>query len=35
VRDILTNNRDQQAPGPSGEWVSPDHAHVRGPAYYQ
>jgi hypothetical protein len=35
VRDILTNNRDQSAPVATGEWVSPDHAHVRGPGYYQ
>ena len=35
VRDILTNNRDQSAPATAGEWVSPDHAHVRGPGYYQ
>ena len=35
VRDILTNNRDQSAPDTAGEWVSPDHAHVRGPGYYQ
>lgn len=35
VRDILANNRDQSPPGAAGEWVSPDHAHVRGPNYYQ
>jgi len=35
VRDILTNNRDQSAQATAGEWVSPDHAHVRGPGYYQ
>ena len=35
VRDILTNNRDQSAPATTSEWVSPDHAHVRGPGYYQ
>ena len=35
VRDILTNNRDQSAPATTSEWVSPDHAHVRGPSYYQ
>jgi transposase len=35
VRDILTNSRDQSAPVAAGEWVSPDHAHVRGPGYYQ
>ena len=35
VRDILTNNRDQSVPATAGEWVSPDHVHVRGPGYYQ
>jgi transposase len=35
VRDILTNNRDQSAPATTTDWVSPDHAHVRGPDYYQ
>ena len=35
VRDILTNNRDQSATATAGEWVSPAHAHVRGPGYYQ
>ncbi len=35
VRDILTNNRDQTKLTTASEWVSPDHAHVRGPDYYQ
>lgn len=35
VRDILANNRDQSAPAPARDWVSPDHTHVRGPGYYQ
>lgn len=35
VRDILANNRDQTKPTAASEWVSPDHAHVRGPDYYQ
>ncbi|MBW8073719.1 MAG: IS21 family transposase [Ferrovum sp.] len=35
VRDILVNNRDQIAHSPATEWISPDHPHVRGPAYYQ
>lgn len=35
VRDILINNRDQVKPAETGEWVSPDHANVRGPRYYQ
>lgn len=35
VRDILANNRDQGGAAADGDWVSPDHAHVRGPSYYQ
>ena len=35
VRDILANNRDQSQPTAADDWVSPDHAHVRGPTYYQ
>jgi transposase len=35
VRDILANKRDQNIPATAGEWISPDHAHVRGPNYYQ
>lgn len=36
VRDILANKRDQcPIPAHDGEWISPDHAHVRGPSYYQ
>jgi transposase len=35
VRDILANNRDQVRTTETGEWVSPAHAHVRGPSYYQ
>ncbi len=35
VNDILKNNRDQSAPVVTGEWVSPEHAHLRGPGYYQ
>jgi transposase len=34
VRDILVNNRDQTPPAAPSDWVSPDHAHVRGPSYY-
>jgi hypothetical protein len=26
---------DQSAPVAAGDWVSPDHAHVRGPGYYE
>lgn len=35
VRDILSNNRDQGTPATADDWVSPEHAHVRGPGYYQ
>ncbi|CAM5306023.1 Transposase OS=Eoetvoesiella caeni OX=645616 GN=DFR37_11447 PE=4 SV=1 [Eoetvoesiella caeni] len=35
VRDILVNNRDKGAPAVASDWVSPHHAHVRGPGYYQ
>ena len=35
VRDILKNNRDQAKPVTAGDWVSPEHVHVRGPGYYQ
>ena len=35
VRDILANKRDQGTPPSAGDWVSPDHAHLRGPGYYQ
>ena len=35
VRDILANNRDRSTQSRAGEWVSPDHVHVRGPSYYQ
>ncbi|WP_189354943.1 Mu transposase domain-containing protein, partial [Vogesella fluminis] len=35
VRDILANNRDRGASPDSCDWISPEHAHVRGPGYYQ
>ena len=35
VRNILANNRDQTIQNSAGEWVSPEHAHVRGARYYQ
>lgn len=35
VRDILHNKREQSVPVIADEWVSPAHAHVRGPDYYQ
>ena len=34
VRNILLNNRDQHTVTAT-EWVSPDHAHLRGSDYYQ
>jgi transposase len=35
VHDILKSKHDQTVPATAGEWISPDHAHVRGPGYYQ
>lgn len=35
VRDILANGRDQVRASSTPEWTSPQHAHVRGPGYYQ
>lgn len=35
VRDILANGRDRNATPETTSWTSPDHAHVRGPSYYQ
>lgn len=35
VSAILKNRQDQTAPVTADEWISPDHAHVRGPGYYQ
>ena len=35
VRDILANGRDQVRVATTPEWTSPEHAHVRGPGYYQ
>lgn len=35
VHDILKSKHDQIAPAANGEWISPDHTHVRGPGYYQ
>jgi transposase len=34
VREILANGRDQVAPQTTPEWVSPEHANVRGATYY-
>ena len=35
VRDILANKRDTNTQATTGDWISPHHAHVRGPSYYQ
>lgn len=35
VRDILASGRDQQRRSTTPDWTAPEHAHVRGPAYYQ
>ena len=35
VKDILANHRDQSTPATAGDWISPEHANVRGPGYYQ
>ncbi len=35
VRDILKHNRDAILPQETKDWISPEHAHVRGPGYYQ
>ena len=35
VRDLLANNRDQMPPTDQPDWVSPVHANLRGPGYYQ
>jgi hypothetical protein len=35
VRNILINNRDKVPRNECGEWVSPEHEHVRGARYYQ
>ena len=35
VREILTNGRDLiERPAPEPEWVAPEHANLRGAAYY-
>jgi transposase len=35
VRDLLANKRDQMPPPDQSDWVSPAHANLRGPDYYQ
>ncbi|MGW9761478.1 hypothetical protein ACUXSM_008408 [Burkholderia sp. 132550021-2] len=31
----MVNNRDRAAATTPADWISPSHAHVRGPSYYQ
>ncbi|MDH6186898.1 IS21 family transposase [Polaromonas sp. CG_23.6] len=35
IKDILVNRGDQLQKAEAPEWTSPQHAHVRGPGYYQ
>ncbi len=35
VANILRTGRDQQPIVPVNDWISPEHAHVRGSSYYQ
>jgi transposase len=35
VRSVLETDRDRVAAAATTEWTSPDHAHLRGPSYYQ
>lgn len=36
VRELLANNRDRTpVASDASEWISPEHANVRGPGYYQ
>ena len=35
VRSVLETDRDRLAAAAPTEWTSPDHAHLRGPGYYQ
>lgn len=35
VKNVLETDRDRLTAAPPAEWVSPDHAHLRGPNYYQ
>ena len=35
VRDLLANHRDQLPSTTPSDWVSPAHANLRGPGYYQ
>ncbi|MFM1990841.1 MAG: hypothetical protein RJA99_3798 [Pseudomonadota bacterium] len=35
VAAILRNNRDRVTDAPGADWVSPEHANLRGPAQYQ
>ncbi|QEZ48780.1 IS21 family transposase [Cupriavidus oxalaticus] len=35
VKNVLETDRDRLTAAAPAEWVSPDHAHLRGPSYYQ
>lgn len=35
VRDLLANQRDLAAEATAADWISPAHANLRGPGYYQ
>jgi transposase len=35
VRDLLTNQRDLATETTASDWISPAHANLRGPGYYQ
>lgn len=35
VRDLLANQRDLAAEATASDWISPAHANLRGPGYYQ
>lgn len=35
VRDLLANHRDLATEATASDWISPEHANLRGPGYYQ
>ena len=35
VRDLLANHRDLATEATASDWISPGHANLRGPGYYQ
>lgn len=35
VRDLLANHRDLATEASACDWISPEHANLRGPGYYQ